>query len=228
MSEYMEKHAAARLVGAPPGYIGFDEGGELTNRIRRKPYSVVLLDEVEKAHPDLFNLLLQVLDEGHLTDSSGRRVDFKNTVIMMTSNLGAAAAAARPVEQRRGVVMDAVKRHFRPELLNRLDDVLLFSPLDRAAVEPIVRLQLGIIERLLAERQLRLAISDAAVTKLATEGFDPEYGARSMKRYLQETVQDPLAELVLRGEVEAGQVIALEVVDGALVVRPAVEPAAGL
>jgi ATP-dependent Clp protease ATP-binding subunit ClpB len=217
MSEYMEKHAVARLVGAPPGYIGFDEGGELTNRIRRKPYSVVLLDEVEKAHPDLFNLLLQVLDEGHLTDSSGRRVDFKNTVIMMTSNLGAGGRGDGL--QRREAILAAVKRHFRPELLNRLDDLLVFEPLDRAGIEPIVRLQLAAVERLLAERQLGFAVSDAAVTKLAVDGFDPEYGARSLKRFLQETVQDPMADLVLRGEARVGDVIALEVEAGALVLR---------
>jgi ATP-dependent Clp protease ATP-binding subunit ClpB len=211
MSEYMEKHTAARLVGAPPGYVGFDEGGELTNRIRRRPYSVVLLDEVEKAHPDVFNLLLQVLDEGHLTDSSGRRVDFKNTVIMLTSNLGGRG----PREN----VMAAVKAHFRPELLNRLDDTLLFAPLGRETVEPIVRLQLSSLTRLLAEQRVRLQVSDAAVARLAEEGYDPEYGARPLKRLIQNKVQDPLADAVLSGALSAGGLATVDVEAGALAVH---------
>jgi ATP-dependent Clp protease ATP-binding subunit ClpB len=221
MSEYMEKHAAARLVGAPPGYIGFDEGGELTNQIRRRPYSVVLLDEVEKAHPDVFNLLLQVLDEGHLTDSSGRRVDFKNTVIMLTSNLGSGGGRGQPDAARREAIMRAVKGHFRPELLNRLDDVLMFSALDRDAVVPIVRLQLGALERQLAQRQVRLQISDAAVAKLADDGYDPEYGARPLKRLIQTAVADPLADAVLRGALPDGATAAvdLDAASAALVVH---------
>jgi ATP-dependent Clp protease ATP-binding subunit ClpB len=220
MSEYMEKHAVARLVGAPPGYIGHDEGGELTNRIRRRPYSVILLDEVEKAHADVFHLLLQVLDEGHLTDSSGRRVDFKNTLVMLTSNLGT-GEPGRPGADARERVLSAVRRHFRPEFVNRLDDIIVFHPLDRAALVPIVGLQLAALDRLMAEQRIRLEVSDGAVDWLAERGHHPEYGARPLRRLVQDVIQDPIADLVLRGALPEGSRVQVDLDGEVLRVSPA-------
>jgi ATP-dependent Clp protease ATP-binding subunit ClpB len=220
MSEYMEKHAVARLVGAPPGYVGYDEGGELTNRVRRRPYCVILLDEVEKAHADVFHLLLQVLDEGHLTDSAGRRVDFKNTLVMLTSNLGTGEPERRG-EDTRERVLAAVRRHFRPEFINRLDDIIVFRPLDRAALLPIVGLHVAALGRLMAEQRIRLEVSDGAVDWLAERGHHPEYGARPLRRLVQDVIQDPIADLVLRGELTEGSRVQVDLDGDALRVRPA-------
>ena len=210
MSEYMEKHAVARLIGAPPGYVGYDEGGVLTNRVRRRPYSVILFDEVEKAHGDVFNLLLQVLDEGRLTDSAGSTVDFKNTILVLTSNLGASVIDLEP-ERQEQAMRRAAKAHFRPELLNRLDDTLVFSPLSRAQLGDIVDIQLDRLRALLADRELELEVSADARAWLAERGWDPEYGARPLKRLIQAEIQDRLADLALRhpgqwrGRVELGE-----------------------
>jgi ATP-dependent Clp protease ATP-binding subunit ClpB len=219
MSEYMEKHAVARLVGAPPGYIGYDEGGELTNKVRRRPYCVILLDEVEKAHADVFHLLLQVLDEGHLTDSSGRRVDFKNTLLMLTSNLGTGEAERSGTDARERV-MAAVRRHFRPEFVNRLDDVIVFRSLDRAALVPIVELHLAALRRIMAEQRIGLEVSTGAAGWLAEQGYQPEYGARPLRRRIQDSVQDPIAELIIRGQLAAGARVRVDLEAGDLVVRP--------
>jgi ATP-dependent Clp protease ATP-binding subunit ClpB len=231
MTEYMEKHAVSRLVGAPPGYIGYDEGGELTNLVRRRPYCVILFDEVEKAHPDVFHLLLQVLDDGHLTDSAGRRVDFKHTLLMLTSNLGAAAPNGAPSRDladagdARDRVLRAVRGHFRPEFLNRLDDIVVFRGLDRAALVPIVGLHVAALRALLAEQRIGLEVSPAAAELLAEQGYQPEYGARPLRRRIQDAVQDPIAELILRGELADGGHVVVGVDHGALVVRAAAAPA---
>jgi ATP-dependent Clp protease ATP-binding subunit ClpB len=211
MSEFMEKHAVSRLIGAPPGYVGYDEGGVLTEAVRRRPYQVVLFDEVEKAHPDVFNVLLQVLDEGRLTDGQGRTVDFKNTLIILTSNLGAEFLSTLPkdgtVDQVREQVMATVKGHFRPEFLNRLDEIVLFDRLSRAHMDGIVDVQLAILEARLADRKIAIELDDAARIWLADKGYDPVYGARPLKRVIQKALQDPLAELILSGAVKDGEVI---------------------
>ena len=213
MSEYMEKHAVSRLVGAPPGYVGYEEGGVLTEAVRRRPYQIVLFDEVEKAHPDVFNILLQVLDEGRLTDSQGRVVDFRNTLIILTSNLGAEFMAGlgedQDVDVVRPQVMEAVRSAFRPEFLNRLDEIMLFSRLKRAHMGAIVDIQIARLESLLAERKITLDLEDAAREWLADAGYDPAFGARPLKRVLQKAVQDPLAELILSGEVKDGSALTL-------------------
>ncbi|WP_396595063.1 ATP-dependent chaperone ClpB [Brevundimonas sp. R86498] len=213
MSEYMEKHSVSRLIGAPPGYVGYDEGGALTEAVRRRPYQVVLFDEVEKAHPDVFNVLLQVLDDGRLTDGQGRVVDFKNTLIIMTSNLGSAALADQPdgedVEAVRPFVMDAVRAHFRPEFLNRIDEIILFRRLGRDQMAGIVRIQLSRLEKLMADRRLTLSIDDGALAWLADKGYDPVYGARPLKRVIQKDLVDPMAKKLLAGELEDGSVIAV-------------------
>jgi ATP-dependent Clp protease ATP-binding subunit ClpB len=213
MSEYMEKHAVARLIGAPPGYVGYEEGGTLTEAVRRRPYQVILFDEVEKAHVDVFNLLLQVLDEGRLTDSQGRSVDFRNTLIVLTSNLGAQTLAEggetiTPAE--RETVMAAVRDHFRPEFLNRLDEILLFGRLTRADIAEIVKLQLARLESFLADRKLKLDCSDAALAWLSEAGYDPVYGARPLKRLIQRTIQNPLAEKILSGTIKDGQTVTVD------------------
>lgn len=217
MSEYMEKHAVARLVGAPPGYVGYDEGGVLTEAVRRRPYQVVLFDEVEKAHPDVFNILLQVLDEGRLTDGQGRTVDFKNTLIILTSNLGASYIAELPdgkdVDAVRDQVMDVVRGNFRPEFLNRLDEILLFHRLGREHMGAIVDIQLGRLEKLLADRHITLALEDSARQWLADKGYDPIYGARPLKRVIQKEVQDTLANRLLEGEVKDGDHVVLSAHD---------------
>src|SRR5271168_3838350 len=213
MSEYMEKHSVARLIGAPPGYVGYDEGGALTEAVRRRPYQVVLFDEIEKAHPDVFNVLLQVLDDGRLTDGQGRTVDFRNTLIIMTSNLGSEYLAAQGEgdegEAARPLVMDAVRRHFRPEFLNRIDEIILFRRLGREQMESIVRIQLRRVETLLASRRMTLDLDAAARDWLAAKGWDPAYGARPLKRVIQRNVQDPLAEMILAGEVHDGDHVAI-------------------
>ena len=201
MSEFMEKHSVARLIGAPPGYVGYEEGGYLTEAVRRKPYSVVLLDEVEKAHPDVFNILLQVLEDGRLTDSHGRTVDFRNTVVVMTSNLGSARIQelVGDREAQRAAVMDALSSHFRPEFINRVDEVVIFEPLGREQIAGITQIQLGRLRSRLAERDLALELSDEALDKLIAVGYDPVYGARPLKRAIQRWIENPLAQLILSG-----------------------------
>ncbi len=213
MSEFMEKHSVARLIGAPPGYVGYDEGGVLTEAVRRKPYQVILFDEVEKAHPDVFNVLLQVLDDGRLTDGQGRVVDFKHSLIILTSNLGSQALSTLPegadVEGAKAEVMDAVRGHFRPEFLNRLDEIVIFDRLSRADMDGIVDIQIGILQRRLTGRKIKLDFDEAARTWLADEGYDPVYGARPLKRVIQRSLQNQLAELLLSGEVMDGDTISI-------------------
>ncbi len=219
MSEFMEKHSVARLIGAPPGYVGYEEGGYLTEAVRRKPYSVVLLDEVEKAHPDVFNVLLQVLDDGRLTDGQGRTVDFKNTVIVMTSNLGSQqimALAGEPQQSIRDAVWGEVKQHFRPEFLNRIDEVVVFHALDQSQIEGIARIQLATLERRLAQLDIRLEISPQAIAEIASAGYDPVFGARPLKRAIQSQLENPLSKLLLEGRYGPKSVIPVDVRDGRL------------
>src|SRR5580704_17744821 len=219
MSEYMEKHTVSRLIGAPPGYVGYDEGGSLTEAVRRRPYQVILFDEVEKAHPDVFNVLLQVLDDGRLTDGQGRTVDFRNTLIVLTSNLGseflssdAVADHEMSVEAVRPLVMDAVRKHFRPEFLNRIDEIVLFQGLGREQMDSIVKIQLGRVEQLLADRRMAIHLDESAMHWLAERGYDPIYGARPLKRVIQKELVDPIARKLLAGELDDGAVI--EVTNG--------------
>ncbi|WP_313137688.1 ATP-dependent chaperone ClpB [Paracoccus jeotgali] len=222
MSEYMEKHSVARMIGAPPGYVGYDEGGALTEAVRRRPYSVVLFDEVEKAHPDVFNVLLQVLDDGQLTDSQGRKVDFKNTLIVLTSNLGSQALSTLPDDadsaMARQEVMAAVRAHFRPEFLNRLDEMIIFRRLTRENMAGIVKIQLALLEMRLEKRKITLDIDDKALAWLAEEGYDPVFGARPLKRVIQRALQDPLAEMLLSGEVLDGQTVKVSANEDGLLV----------
>ncbi len=216
MSEFMEKHSVARLIGAPPGYVGYEEGGYLTEAVRRRPYSVILLDEVEKAHPDVFNILLQVLDDGRLTDSHGRTVDFRNAVIVMTSNLGSdriQALAGEGYEAMKSAVMEVVSGHFRPEFLNRIDDMVVFHPLDATQIRSIARIQIdGLIARL-KERDLALTVTDPALDHLGKAGFDPVYGARPLKRAIQHELENVLAQRLLAGEFVSGDEIVVDVED---------------
>jgi len=211
MSEFMEKHSVARLIGAPPGYVGYEEGGYLTEAVRRKPYSVILLDEVEKAHPDVFNVLLQVLDDGRLTDGQGRTVDFRNTVIVMTSNLGSQQiqelAGEENYERMKGAVMEVVGTHFRPEFINRIDEAVVFHPLGREQIRAITTIQIGYLRKRLAERELGLKLSEAVLDKLGEAGFDPVYGARPLKRAIQQQLENPLAQEILAGHFHPGQVV---------------------
>ncbi len=215
MSEFMEKHSVARLVGAPPGYVGYEEGGYLTEAVRRKPYSVILLDEVEKAHPDVFNILLQVLDDGRLTDGQGRTVDFRNTVIVMTSNLGSSViqemAGDDNYEAMKAAVMEIVSQHFRPEFINRVDDVVVFHPLQQQQIRAIADIQLSHLRERLAERDIKLMLSDEALDLIASEGFDPVYGARPLKRVIQHEIENPLAQDLLSGKFSAGDTVNIEV-----------------
>jgi ATP-dependent Clp protease ATP-binding subunit ClpB len=213
MSEYMEKHSVARMIGAPPGYVGYEEGGQLTEQVRRRPYSVVLLDEIEKAHPDVFNVLLQILDEGRLTDGKGRTVDFRNTVIIMTSNIGSTAIfelAAKDPKKAREQAMAALRELFRPEFLNRIDDIVMFLPLGKDQIEHIIELQMRNVVKLLSERKITLKLKPPAKTLLFREGFDPAYGARPMKRAIQRLIQDPLALKLLDGEVKSGDTVIVD------------------
>jgi len=217
MSEYMERHSVARLIGAPPGYVGYEEGGQLTEQVRRKPYSVILLDEVEKAHSDVFNVLLQVLDDGRMTDGQGRTVDFKNTVIAMTSNLGSheiQRMAGEDPDLIKEAVMGEVRRHFRPEFVNRIDEIVVFHALDRRQIEAIARIQLRRLEARLAAQDLKLVVSDAALVELAKVGFDPVYGARPLKRAIQQQIENPIAKLLLEGKVGPKDVIPVDFRDG--------------
>ncbi len=209
MSEYMEKHAVARMIGAPPGYVGFEEGGQLTEAVRRRPYAVILFDEIEKAHPDVFNVLLQILDDGRLTDSKGRTVDFKNTVLIMTSNLGSREiqAAADDEKQMREGVIQELRLHFKPEFLNRIDDIVIFHQLSREQITEIIDVQLERLRQMLQERNITLVLDDSARQLLAREGYDPQYGARPLKRAIQTLIQNPLAVKLLRGEIAPGQTV---------------------
>ena len=223
MSEFMEKHAVSRLIGAPPGYVGYEEGGYLTEAVRRRPYSVILLDEVEKAHPDVFNILLQVLDDGRLTDGQGRTVDFRNTVIVMTSNLGSqmiqelSGDTPESYTQMKAAVMGVVQAHFRPEFINRLDDIVVFHPLDKAQIKQIARIQLRGLEKRLAERGIRIELSDKAYDLLGNVGFDPVYGARPLKRAIQQQLENPLAQQILSGKFGNGDVVRVDAEGGKLV-----------
>ena len=223
MSEYMEKHAVARLIGAPPGYVGYEEGGAVTEAVRRRPYQVILFDEIEKAHPDVFNVLLQVLDDGRLTDGQGRTVDFRNTLIVLTSNLGGDILAAQEEghdsDEVRGPVMDVVRRAFRPEFINRLDEIILFHRLTRAQMDGIVEIQLGALRKLLAERKIALELDARARTWLANQGFDPVYGARPLKRVIQKALQNPLAERILAGKIKDGETVRVAAGEGGLVIN---------
>jgi ATP-dependent Clp protease ATP-binding subunit ClpB len=223
MSEYMEKHSVARLIGAPPGYVGYEEGGALTEAVRRRPYQVILFDEIEKAHPDVFNVLLQVLDDGRLTDGQGRTVDFRNTLIIMTSNLGSEYLVSQPegedTDQVSEQVMDVVRAHFRPEFLNRVDEIILFHRLKREHMGKIVEIQLGRIQKLLADRKITLELDDAAKDWLGKRGYDPAYGARPLKRVIQKYVQDPLAEQMLEGKISDGETVKITANKDGLVIN---------
>jgi ATP-dependent Clp protease ATP-binding subunit ClpA len=228
MSEYQEKHTVSRLIGAPPGYVGYDEAGQLTEAVRRRPYSVVLFDEVEKAHPEVLNVLLQLLDDGRLTDGKGRTVDFKNTVVIMTSNLGShyiaeastrsalvdstgnAAGSVEIDEGTRRQVMEALREHFRPEFLNRIDEIIFFHPLNRENLKAIVDIQIGALLRRLEERKIHVQLTDAAKEHLVREGYDPTYGARPLKRTIQRRILDPLALRVLEGDFREGDTIVVD------------------
>jgi ATP-dependent Clp protease ATP-binding subunit ClpB len=228
MSEFMEKHSVARMIGAPPGYVGYEEGGYLTEAVRRRPYSLILLDEVEKAHSDVFNVLLQVLDDGRLTDGQGRTVDFRNTVIVMTSNLGSQViqelAGEANYARMKSAVMEIVGQHFRPEFINRVDDVVVFHPLAREHIREIVNIQLGFLRKRLAERDIQLELNTAGSDLLGEAGFDPVYGARPLKRAIQHQLENPLAQLILSGEFGPGDTIRVTARDGALAFEPAAVP----
>jgi ATP-dependent Clp protease ATP-binding subunit ClpB len=222
----MEKHAVARLIGAPPGYIGYEQGGYLTEAVRRRPYSLVLLDEIEKAHPDVLNVLLQVLDDGRLTDGQGRTVDFRNTVIVMTSNLGseeiqALSAKADSEEDKyedmKTIILNIVSEHFRPEFINRIDDIVVFHALQKEEVREIANIQINHLRKRLEELDLQLQISPAALDLLANDGFDPVYGARPLKRAIQSQLETPLAKEILSGSYAAGETITIDVKKGSLV-----------
>jgi ATP-dependent Clp protease ATP-binding subunit ClpB len=214
MSEFMEKHSVARLIGAPPGYVGYEEGGYLTEQVRRKPYSVILFDEIEKAHPDVFNVLLQVLDDGRLTDGQGRTVDFKNTVIVMTSNIGShliQSMTGRPQSEVKDAVFGELKEHFRPEFLNRVDEIVVFHALDKGNIISIAKVLLKNLSERLARIDMQLDVSDAALNKLADVGFDPIYGARPLKRAIQQYLENPVSKMILEGKFGPKDVIPVDV-----------------
>ena len=225
MSEYMEKYSVSRLIGAPPGYVGYEEGGQLTEAVRRKPYSVVLFDEIEKAHPDVFNVLLQVLDDGRITDSQGRTVDFKNTILIMTSNIGSPylldgideKGEIKPEAEE--MVMNDLRGHFRPEFLNRLDEIIMFKPLTKDNIGMIVDLMVQELDKRLSDQELSLKLTDSARSHVIEEGYDPVYGARPLKRYLQKYVETLAARKILSGDVHAGDTLVLDVQDGNFIVK---------
>ncbi|MGH2549654.1 MAG: ATP-dependent Clp protease ATP-binding subunit, partial [Thermomicrobiales bacterium] len=228
MSEYMEKHAVSRLIGAPPGYVGYDEGGQLTEAVRRRPYSVVLFDEIEKAHPDVFNVLLQLLDDGRLTDGQGRTVDFRNAVVIMTSNLGSSyitALGGRNDSEMRGKVMEALHASFRPEFLNRIDEIVIFTALSREQIGSIVDIQMQTVAKRLADRRITVQVTSGAKEWLATRGYDPVFGARPLKRLIQREVLDPLAMKVLAGELHEGETVVIEEQNGKLIFAAAMHQA---
>jgi ATP-dependent Clp protease ATP-binding subunit ClpB len=217
MSEYQEKHTVARLIGAPPGYVGYEEGGQLTETVRRKPYSVILFDEIEKAHPDVFNVMLQILDDGRLTDGQGRTVDFKNTIVIMTSNIGSprileyrGGFAGHEYERMKDAVLEEMRRHFRPEFLNRVDETIVFHALSEDHLKQIVEIQLGRLRARLEERHIRIELTDAARTHLVRAGYDPSYGARPLKRAIQKEIETPLARRLLAGEVHDGETLLVD------------------
>ena len=216
MSEYMEKYSVSRLIGAPPGYVGYDEGGQLTEAVRRKPYAVILFDEVEKAHPDVFNVLLQVLDDGRITDSQGRTVDFKNTVIILTSNLGSGAileginASGEINEEARQTVSELLKRNFRPEFLNRLDEIVFYKPLTKENIHGIVDLLIADLNKRLKDKQLKVEITDAAKAHIIDSAYDPIYGARPLKRFIQSKIETLLAREIIGGDIEPDSVIHID------------------
>jgi ATP-dependent Clp protease ATP-binding subunit ClpB len=223
MSEYMEKHTVARLIGAPPGYVGYDEGGQLTEAVRRRPYAVVLFDEIEKAHHDVFNVLLQLLDDGRLTDGHGRTVDFRNALVIMTSNIGSHIFQEyTSPEKVRPLMMQELRQTLRPEFLNRIDEIVIFHPLGREELARIVDIQLGHLRRRLADKRIELEVSDAARALLAREGYDPTFGARPLKRTIQRLVQDPLALKLLEGEFSEGDTVTVDAADDRIVFRRAV------
>jgi ATP-dependent Clp protease ATP-binding subunit ClpB len=222
MSEYQERHSVSRLIGAPPGYVGYDESGQLTEAVRRKPYSVILLDEIEKAHPDVFNILLQVLDDGRLTDNKGRTVDFKNTIIIMTSNIGSHiiqenfskltdSNKEEIVESTRKQVMELLKKTIRPEFLNRIDEIIMFTPLDKGEIHDIVRLMFRVVQKMLAKNNIKIEITEKAVDKLAELGYDPQFGARPLKRVIQREVLNELSKMILAGKVSSDKKIIIDV-----------------
>jgi ATP-dependent Clp protease ATP-binding subunit ClpB len=223
MSEFMEKHSVSRLVGAPPGYVGYEEGGYLTEAVRRRPYSVILLDEVEKAHPDVFNILLQVLDDGRLTDGQGRTVDFLNTVVIMTSNLGSDLIQERFGErsytEMKNMVMEVVSHHFRPEFINRIDEVVVFHPLSRAHLASIANIQLERLYNRLEERGYQVTITQPALEFLGEAGFDPVYGARPLKRAIQQEIENPLAQQILSGKLIPGVPVTLDIDNGHIIAK---------
>ena len=230
MSEYQEKHSVSRLVGAPPGYVGYDEGGQLTEAVRRKPYSVVLLDEIEKAHPDVFNVLLQVLDDGRLTDNKGRVVNFKNTIIIMTSNLGSAIIQDNfeklteknkdeVVESTKAELMELLKQSLRPELLNRIDEIIMFQPLMRNEIKGIIHIQLEALKKLVAKNGIQMEFSDYALDYLAEFGYDPQFGARPLKRLIQKEIINPLSKKILAGELDKTRPVLVDAFDGNVVFR---------
>ncbi|HLC23426.1 MAG TPA: AAA family ATPase, partial [Dehalococcoidia bacterium] len=241
MSEFMERHAVARLVGAPPGYIGYEEGGQLTETVRRKSYCVILLDEIEKAHPDVFNILLQIFDDGHLTDAKGRKVDFRNSVIVMTSNIGAELIkrdmslgfAARSDEQKsrqaeydkmKDKVLGELKKTFRPEFLNRIDGIIVFHALNKEHIARILDLILNLAAKPLTEKNIKLEVTEAAKEFLIKKGYDPAFGARPLRRVVQDHVEDTVSEGLLRGDYHSGDTIVLDLVDDKIVSRPALQP----
>jgi len=228
MSEYQERHAVSRLVGAPPGYVGYDEGGQLTEAVRRKPYSVVLLDEIEKAHPDTFNILLQVLDEGRLTDNKGRLADFRNTIIIMTSNMGSHIIQEKfeqsddlysATEAARVEVMGLLRKSIRPEFLNRIDDIIMFTPLSRNDIKQVVRLQLAQLKKVLADQHITIDATEEAIAFLAEKGFDPQYGARPIKRTIQREVLNNLSKEILQGSIHADSIVLIDSFEDNLVFR---------
>jgi ATP-dependent Clp protease ATP-binding subunit ClpB len=234
MSEYQERHTVSRLVGAPPGYVGYEEGGQLTEAVRRKPYSVVLLDEIEKAHPDVFNILLQVLDDGRLTDAKGRVVNFKNTIVIMTSNLGSQiiqenydgsknAEDEELFERTKAEVMELVKTSLRPEFLNRVDEVIMFTPLHRSQINNIVKLQLHLLSDRLEKADIRLVITPDALTYLGDKGYDPQFGARPVKRVIQKEVMNQLSKYILSGKLDKSEPVVLDVFDGEIVFRKKID-----
>jgi ATP-dependent Clp protease ATP-binding subunit ClpB len=214
MSEYQEKHTVARLIGAPPGYVGYEEGGQLTEAIRRRPYSIILFDEIEKAHPEVFNVLLQVLDDGRLTDGQGRTVDFRNTVIIMTSNLGSQwiqQYGSEDYSRMRTMVMETLKENFKPEFLNRIDEIVIFHALPLEQIKHIVEIQLKTLEQRLGARHIGMEVSDKAREYIAREGYDPAYGARPLKRTIQRRIQDPLALMLLEGKFQEGDTVKVDI-----------------
>ena len=222
---YMEKHSVSRLIGAPPGYVGFEEGGQLTEAVRRKPYSVVLFDEVEKAHPDVFNVLLQVLDDGRITDSQGRTVDFKNTILILTSNLGSeylldgVNADGTIDENAKAQVQALLRRSFRPEFLNRLDEIVFYKPLTKENVTKIIDLQIDKLNQRLADQQIKVELTQAAKDAIVDASYDPQYGARPLRRYVQHTVETMLSKRLLRGDILPNQTVTVDAVDGQLEIR---------